>query len=163
MDRALIERAIDSAKARIYKLTDDEKKNPSVGHQKKIERQKEVMEVTVEALERMLRATNATDDMITLGIYFEVHDSDMYGGKGSIGYVNTNVDLKVSALAKANIDKYVEDQKRGVAMMCKVDKENVSIISRTDYEKETEDEDCEDDFIVDWSEWYGEINTKITN
>lgn len=54
MDRALIERAIDSAKARIYKLTDDEKKNPSVWHQKKIERQKEVMEVTVEALERML-------------------------------------------------------------------------------------------------------------
>ena len=54
MDRALIERAIASAKARIYKLTDDEKKNPSVGHQKKIERQKEVMEVTVEALERML-------------------------------------------------------------------------------------------------------------
>lgn len=54
MDRALIERAIDSAKARIYKLTDDEKKNPSAGHQKKIEKQKEVMEVTVEALERML-------------------------------------------------------------------------------------------------------------
>lgn len=54
MDRALIERAIDSARARIYKLSDDEKKNPSAGHQKKIERQKEVMEVTVEALERMM-------------------------------------------------------------------------------------------------------------
>ena len=54
MDRELIERAIESAKARIYKINDDEKKNPSAGHQKKIEKQKEVMEVTVMALERMM-------------------------------------------------------------------------------------------------------------
>lgn len=54
MDRAIIERAIDSAKARIYKLSDDEKKNPSVWHQKKIEKQKEVMMVTVEALEKQI-------------------------------------------------------------------------------------------------------------
>ena len=54
MDRVLIERAIESAKARVYKISVDEKRNPSSGHLRKIERQKEVAEVTVMALERML-------------------------------------------------------------------------------------------------------------
>ena len=54
MDRALIERAIESAKARIYKLEKDQEGRNTGGHFRKIENQKEVMEVTVEALERML-------------------------------------------------------------------------------------------------------------
>lgn len=80
------------------------------------------------------------NSIITLGLYFEIHDSEMYGGKGSVGYANTNVDLKASGLAKVNIDDYLEKQKQGIAEMCKVDKEKVIIISRADYEKETEDE-----------------------
>lgn len=80
------------------------------------------------------------DSMITLGLYFEVHDSEMYGGKGTVGYANINADLKVSALAKEDLINYVEGQIQGVADMCKVDKEKVIIISRADYEKETEDE-----------------------
>ena len=63
MDIELIERAIESAKARIYKLTSDGEKNPSVGHQKKIERQKDVMQVTVEALERMIPQKWIAEDM----------------------------------------------------------------------------------------------------
>ena len=54
MDRVLIERAMESAKARIYKLSDDEKWGVGEVHQKKIDKQKEVMKVTIEALERML-------------------------------------------------------------------------------------------------------------
>ena len=54
MDKALIERAIESAKTRIYKLCDDERYAPTSGHLRKIEKQKEVAEVTVMALERML-------------------------------------------------------------------------------------------------------------
>lgn len=80
------------------------------------------------------------DNMITLSLYFEVHDAEMYGGKGTVGYANINVDLKVSALANADLINYVEGQIQGVAEMCKVDKEKVIIISRTDYEKETEEE-----------------------
>lgn len=88
---------------------------------------------------------NINDSMITLGLYFEVHDAEIYGGKGTVGYVNTNADLKVSALAKADLTNYVEGRIQGVADMCKVDKEKVIIISRTDYEKETEDEDFDDE------------------
>lgn len=88
---------------------------------------------------------NINDSMITLGLYFEVHDGEIFGGKGSVGYTNVNVDLKLSALLDANLSNYVEGQIQGVAEMCKADKEKVIIISRTDYEKETEEEDCEFD------------------
>ena len=87
---------------------------------------------------------NVNDSMITLGLYFEVHDADIYGGKGTVGYANTNLEFKVSALMSALKEKdlslYVEEQRKGVAEMCKVDNEKVIIISKTDYEKETEDE-----------------------
>lgn len=36
---------------------------------------------------------NINDSMITLGLYFEVHDADIYGGKGTVGYANINADL----------------------------------------------------------------------
>jgi hypothetical protein len=53
MESALIERAIESAKARKYKLNSDQSGSITDGHFKKIEKQKEVMEVTVKALERL--------------------------------------------------------------------------------------------------------------
>ncbi len=54
MEKRLIERAIDSAKHRQYKLSADLKRDISDGHRKKAEKQKEVAEVTVQALERMM-------------------------------------------------------------------------------------------------------------
>lgn len=89
-------------------------------------------------------ANNTNDSVITLEICFEVHDSNIYGGKGSVGYANTKLELKVSALAKAGQNYYVEMHRQDVADMCQVDKEKVIIISRTDYEEATEDEDGEE-------------------
>ena len=54
MDKTLIERAIDSAKHRQYKLSADLERNISENHRTKAEKQKEVAEVTVRALERMI-------------------------------------------------------------------------------------------------------------
>lgn len=50
----LIERAIQSAKARIYKLEQSEKKNHTGSHQIKAENQMELQKVTVEALEKRI-------------------------------------------------------------------------------------------------------------
>lgn len=52
--RELIERAIESAKARIYRLAENEKYGVGEVHQKKIDNQKEVMEVTVLALKKQM-------------------------------------------------------------------------------------------------------------
>ena len=48
----VIQQAIESAKCRIYKLNFDLNGKLSAHHQKKAENQKELMEITVKALER---------------------------------------------------------------------------------------------------------------
>ena len=57
MNRELIERAIESAKSRIYRLAENEKYGVGEAHQKKIDNQIEVMEVTIEALEKYAEYT----------------------------------------------------------------------------------------------------------
>lgn len=52
MSNELILKAIESAKCRIYKLNFDMNGNISPLHQRKAENQKELMEATVEALEK---------------------------------------------------------------------------------------------------------------
>lgn len=52
MSNELILKAIESAKCRVYKLNFDLNGDISAHHQKKAENQKELMEVTVKALER---------------------------------------------------------------------------------------------------------------
>ena len=79
------------------------------------------------------------NSIVTLGVYFEIADSIMYGGEGTIGYANTNVDLKISSLASANVCDYVEGQRKGIAKMCKVDVEKVRVISRSEYDENTEE------------------------
>lgn len=86
------------------------------------------------------------ENMITISIYFEIHDADLYGGKGTVGYANTNVDLKVSALDTVLLGDYVESQRQGMSEMLKVDKEKVLVISRVDYENATEEEESHDYF-----------------
>lgn len=54
MNKELILKAIESAKCRVYKLNFDLNGNISAHHQKKAENQKEMMEVTVAALEKQL-------------------------------------------------------------------------------------------------------------
>ena len=50
----LIKQAIESAKCRIYKLNFDTNRELSAHHQKKAENQKDLMEITVEALEKQI-------------------------------------------------------------------------------------------------------------
>lgn len=93
-----------------------------------------------EAVEKS-KSMNENNNVITIGLYFEIHDAYMYGGVGTVGYANINMDLKVSALTKGNLSDYIEKQKQGVAKVCEVDVEKVLIISRLKYEEETAEED----------------------
>ena len=85
--------------------------------------------------------------MITVSLYFEVHDADLYGGKGSVGYANNNLDFEISKLNDEDLNTLAETARQGVADMCGVDKEKVINISRTYYEEETSDE-----YEDDWEE-----------
>lgn len=39
---------------------------------------------------------------MSLGIYFEVKDAEIYGGEGTVGYAATIVDISLSGLQKAD-------------------------------------------------------------
>lgn len=69
---------------------------------------------------------------MSLGIYFEIKDAELYGGKYSIGYVATIVGITANVLQKMDFAKYADRQREAAADMCKVPLENVRIISRKD-------------------------------
>lgn len=88
------------------------------------------------------------NSIVTLGVYFEIKNSELYGGYGSVGYANTNVQLKISALEKANVCEYVEKQRVEIANLCHTDIEDVKVISKTEHDENTEED--EKDYDSDW-------------
>lgn len=77
---------------------------------------------------------------ITISLYFEISDSEFFGGIGSAGYVES----KVQCISRtANIsDDYVTEQLRGIANLVNVPVEKVRLISKEEYDEGTED-DCQ--------------------
>ena len=73
----LLQRAIHSAKCRIYRINYDLNCHISLNHQKKAENQKEVMEITVEALEKQIPKKT---------MEIEINDKCLVCGR----WVNTN-------------------------------------------------------------------------
>lgn len=79
---------------------------------------------------------------VTVSLHFEVSNSEMFGGEGTVGYTATNFG-GVSKLEGVD-DSFVDKQIEGVANMLRVKKEDVKLISKEDYDLATEDD--EDDF-----------------
>lgn len=75
------------------------------------------------------------NDMVSLGLYFEVMDSEIYGGKGTIGYASIIVDLTLGSLDKSDVYKFAEEQRKNFAKLCSVEDDKVKIISRPSYEE----------------------------
>lgn len=81
------------------------------------------------------------DASMSLGIYFEIKDSGLYGGEGTTGYAATIVEISIEGLQNANFEKYANSQQlEAMASMAKVPKEKVRIISKDEYEENTEEE-----------------------
>lgn len=77
--------------------------------------------------------------LLSLGVYFEVKDAELYGGEGTIGYTSMIMDISVDGLQKADFAKFVNSQIEGTANFCKVPLENVRVITREEYEENTDD------------------------
>lgn len=77
---------------------------------------------------------------VSISLYFEIFNSEMFGGEGSVGYTAVTFD---SIKNIENDDSFVDKQIERVANMLHVSKENVKLISKEQYNFETEDE-------IDW-------------
>lgn len=75
---------------------------------------------------------------VTISLHFEVSNSEMFGGKGSIGYTATNFGgvKNLEAVDEILIDEHIGS----VAGMLNVTKEEIKLISKEEYDLETEDD-----------------------
>lgn len=76
----------------------------------------------------------------TLSLYFEIKDSEVFGGPGEVGYTETKINFNSEDLEWINLQKYAQCEIETVANLCKVPQDKVRIISRTEYEKNTEED-----------------------
>lgn len=76
---------------------------------------------------------------MSAGLYFEVKDAEIYGGVGSVGY--TAINLGGIKDVTQITDEYVEAQTQGTADFLHVPRSAVRLISKEEYDRETEDEE----------------------
>lgn len=85
---------------------------------------------------------------VSVGLHYEISNSEMFGGEGSVGYTATNYG-GVQNLESVD-DSFVEKQIELVASMLEVSKEEVKLISKEEFDLATEDSDrTEIDFDED--------------
>ena len=81
---------------------------------------------------------------IRISLYFEIKDSEMFGGEGSVGYAEQNIGFTVTEEKPRIFEESVYDYvKRAIANMAKslgVSEECIRTISKEEYEENTEDE-----------------------
>ena len=78
-------------------------------------------------------------EIVSIGLYFEISDSEMYGGKGTLGYASIAVEIEASDSRKIDLYGYARSKADGVAEMHNVPPEKVRIISRSEYEENTDE------------------------
>ena len=74
---------------------------------------------------------------ITISLFFEISDSEIFGGIGSTGYVESKVRC-ISRTANVS-DDYITEQLHGIAKLVDVPAEKVRLISKEEYDENTED------------------------
>ena len=81
---------------------------------------------------------------IRISLYFEVKDSEMFGGVGSVGYAERNMDLTIieekPRIFKGSAYDYVKKSITSMAENLGVSEECIRTISKKEYEENTEDE-----------------------
>ena len=76
---------------------------------------------------------------VTLSMYYKIVGDDLYGGPESRGYAMIVRDFDKKNLESVNLPVLAEEGKAGLAELCKVPVENITLISRREYEANTAD------------------------
>lgn len=79
---------------------------------------------------------------VTITLHFEIRNSEMYGGNGSVGYSASS--FQGVAHPEQAGDSFVEAQRRITAKLLSVPVEDVTVITKDAYDAATEEP--EDDF-----------------
>lgn len=72
---------------------------------------------------------------ITISVYFEVENAEVFDGEGNTGYVECRTDATLEKSNKLDLYEYAKINIKSIAKMLAVSEENVRIISRQEYEE----------------------------
>ena len=75
---------------------------------------------------------------VTVSLFFKIIGSEMGGGETI--YSESKIDLNTVDLSRFNLQEYAQSQINGYAELLKVPEENIEIISRQEYEYNTDDD-----------------------
>lgn len=80
---------------------------------------------------------------VKVSLYFRVHDSSLYGGQGSEGYVEQSRYLSPAGAAKLEdlTSDHADAIRASMAAFLGVAPDKVEYITREEYERETEEDD----------------------
>lgn len=79
---------------------------------------------------------------ITVSAYFEILDSEVYGGPGSTGYAALGMEkVELDGMEEKLSEGYLERLVQNMADMAKVPREKVRMISKEEYDLCTEEPD----------------------
>ena len=75
---------------------------------------------------------------VTVSLFFKIKDADIFGGAGSIGYSESKIDLNTADLSGFKLQEYAKGQIEGFAELLRASEENIQIVSRQEYEDNTD-------------------------
>ena len=75
---------------------------------------------------------------VTVSLFFKIKDADIFGGAGSIGYSESKIDLNTADLSGFKLQEYAKGQIESFAELLKASEENIQIVSRQEYEDNTD-------------------------
>lgn len=78
---------------------------------------------------------------ITISVYFEVENAEVFGVEGSTGYMEQRIDITLEKPNKLDLYEYAKAGIKSVAKMLAVPEEDIQTISRQEYEEKTEEEE----------------------
>lgn len=74
---------------------------------------------------------------VIISIYYEVKDSEMYGGIGSVGYASTSITGN-GKMIHNDFEKYILKQKKDFASGLRVPEDCIQVITQEEYQLNTE-------------------------
>lgn len=77
---------------------------------------------------------------VTISVYFEVKNAELFGGEGSTGYMEQRTDTILEKPNKPDLYEYTKGNIKGIAKMLAVPEENIRTISGQEYEENTEED-----------------------
>lgn len=98
----------------------------------------------------MENLVSLVEKTVTVKVFYEIKDSKLYGGVGSVGYAATEHGGIPFENLDSLTDEFLHKTCLDMAMVLKVDPECVRIISKEEYDLNVEDDDVEEEDDEDW-------------